>query len=88
MIIQYIAIKDPEFKGVWDGYNEIVSSNIDEHLRDIKKVIMKDKPNDKNEVTFHSVPDALGMRFIQIRENTESSKFKFLIVSDFRYEWK
>ena len=88
MIINYTAIKDPEFKGTWERYNKIASSNIDEHLRDIKKVIMKDKPDDKNEVIFYSIPDRRGMRFIQIRENLESDKFKFIIISDFRYEWK
>ena len=86
MIILYTAIKDPEFKGTWERYNEIVSSNIDEHLGDIKEVIMKEKHDDKNEVVFYSMPDARGMRFMQICGDTESDRF--IIISDFRYEWK
>ena len=86
MTILYTAIKDPEFKGTWGRYNLVSSKGINEHLRDIKEVIMKYKPQDKYKVIFYSVPDALGMRFMRLSENTDTGEW--WILSDFRYEWK
>ena len=84
MIIQFNASKDPDYRiDSFDHYHKVESDNMIDHFGEIQRIIMLDKPPDKNTVVFYSMPDQRGMRFLRVKYG-EGEPY---IMSDFRYEW-